>query len=378
MSLYYQDDAVTLHHGDSLEVATSLPNGSVDCIVTSPPYYGLRDYGNDGQYGLEESPAAYVETMRALFAELRRVLADDGTLWLNIGDSYSGIRGGKSAPDNKNKHAEADTPSSFTGKGSQRKNLLGIPWRVAFALQDDGWILRNAVVWHKPNAMPESVNDRLSCRYEQFFMFSKSQRYHFDLDPIREELIYPDAADGTRVFGGKNKGNQGGIDATERRRGGKPWTRKLDTSDKTDCGTLTIAQDTAVTDADMLTTMDGMPAPAPQGKYTAADKARPATGRRHTGGHVQGKNPGDMWSINTQPFAGAHFAVMPQELARRAIVSGCKPGGTVLDPFSGSGTTGLVAQNNGRKYVGIDLSEDYLKLSLETRLFNQPLDIGAL
>lgn len=337
MSLYYRDDSITLHNGDSLEVARTLSDQSVDCIVTSPPYYGLRDYGSEGQYGLEESPAAYVETMRALFSELRRTLAEDGTLWLNIGDSYSGIRGGKSAPDNKNKHAEADTPSSFTGKGSQRKNLLGIPWRVAFALQDDGWILRNAIVWHKPNAMPESVTDRLSCRYEQIFMFSKSQRYHFDLDPIREELIYPDAADGSRVFGGKNKavGLQTGSSA---RRTGNAYG----------------------------------------GKYSSEDKARPADGQRHTGGHAKGKNPGDVWSINTQPFGGAHFAVMPQELARRAIVAGCKPGGTVLDPFSGSGTTGLVAQNNGRKYVGIDLSADYLKLSLETRLQNAALDFGSI
>lgn len=251
-----------------------------------------------------------------------------------------------------------------------------MPWRVAFALQDDGWILRNAIVWHKPNAMPESVTDRLTCRYEQFFMFSKSQRYHFDLDPIREELIYPDAADGTRVFGGKNKGNSGGIDATERRRGGKPWTRKVDTSETTDFGTLTTAQDTAATGVGTSTTTDGTPAPDLSGKYSPNDKARPATGERHTGGHTMGKNPGDMWSINTQPFAGSHFAVMPQELARRAIVAGCKPGGTVLDPFSGSGTTGLVAQNNGRKYVGIDISADYLNLSLETRLQNAVLDIA--
>jgi DNA modification methylase len=337
MSIYYQDDAITLYQGDSLEVARTLESGSVDCIVTSPPYYGLRDYGNDGQYGLEETPAAYVETMRALFSELRRVLADDGTLWLNIGDSYSGTRGNSSpAPDSLNSHTSADTPTTFTGKGAQRKNLLGMPWRTAFALQDDGWILRNAIIWHKPNAMPESVTDRLSCRYEQVFMFSKSQRYQFDLDPIREELIYPDAADGSRVFGGKNKAADLMTGSSARRTGS-----------------------------------------AYGGKYSAEDKARPADGQRHTGGHAKGKNPGDMWSINTQPFGGAHFAVMPQELARRAIVAGCKPGGTVLDPFSGSGTTGLVAQNNGRKYVGIDLSADYLKLSLETRLSNAALDFGG-
>lgn len=336
MSPYYQDDSITLHHGDSLEVSRTLESGSVDCIVTSPPYYGLRDYGSEGQYGLEESPAAYVETMRALFAELRRVLADDGTLWLNIGDSYSSGKGGRQGKSGQ----RSDRAYTAEGLGARvdlpSKNLLGIPWRVAFALQDDGWILRNAIVWHKPNAMPESVTDRLSCRYEPFFMFTKSQRYTFDLDPIREELIYPDAADGSRVSGGKNKAADLQTGSAARRTGN-----------------------------------------AYGGKYSAEDKARPADGSRHTGGHAKGKNPGDMWSINTQPFPGAHSAVMPQELARRAIVAGCKPGGTVLDPFSGSGTTGLVAQNNGRRYVGIDLSADYLKLSLETRLQNAALDFGG-
>lgn len=327
MSIYYEDETITLHQGDSLEVARTLESGSVDCIVTSPPYFGLRDYGNEGQYGLEESPSAYVDTMRALFFELRRVLADDGTLWLNIGDSYSG--GSRKTYDTKGSGAVApkvgaERPSS----GLPGKNLLGIPWQVAFALQQDGWVLRNAIVWHKPNAMPESVTDRLSCRYEPLFLFSKSQRYHFDLDPIREELIYPYAADGSRVLGGKNKAADLQTGSAARRTGGTYG-----------------------------------------GKYAPEDKA-------HTGGHQRGKNPGDVWSINTQPFPGAHFAVFPQELARRAIVSGCKPGGTVLDPFSGSGTTGLVAQNTGRKYVGIDINADYLKLSLETRLQNAALDFG--
>lgn len=318
MSAYYEDEQITLHHGDSLEVARTLAAGSVDCIVTSPPYYGLRDYGSEGQYGLEETPAAYVETMRALFSELRRTLAEDGTLWLNIGDSYSSGKGGRQGKSGQ----RADRGYTAEGLGAKAdlpgKNLLGIPWRTAFALQDDGWILRNAIVWHKPNAMPESVTDRLSCRYEPFFLFSKSQKYTFDLDPIREALTRPDAADGSRVFGGKNKAGALQTGSSERR-----------------------------------------------------------TGQAYVTDSSRGKNPGDMWSINTQPFPGAHSAVMPQELARRAIVAGCKPGGTVLDPFSGSGTTGLVAQNNGRKYVGIDISADYLKLSLETRLMNAALDFGG-
>jgi site-specific DNA-methyltransferase (cytosine-N4-specific) len=273
MSLHYQDDHVTLYHGDSLEVARDLGLGSVDCIVTSPPYFGLRDYGQEGQYGLEESPAAYVETMRALFSELRRVLADDGTLWLNLGDSY--------------------------GRGKQ---LLGMPWRAAIALQDDGWILRNDIIWSKPNSIPESVSDRFSKKHEHLFLFSKAQKYRFNLDSVR--IAPADPRDMTRKF-----------------RGGVPPTN-------------------------------------------ATEKVH--TGRTRV--HRNGKNPGDVWSINTQPFKGAHFAVMPPELARRAVIAGCKPGGTVLDPFSGSGTTGMVARDEGRRYVGIDISAEYLELSLSTRL----------
>lgn len=320
MSLYYQDETITLLHGDSLEQARTLPDGSVDCIVTSPPYYGLRDYGSEGQYGLEESPAAYVETLRALFAECRRALADDGTLWLNIGDSYNAYNGnrGKSKTGFSRNDPMPELPkcAGLTVKDLPAKNLIGIPWRVAFALQDDGWVLRNSIIWHKPNAMPESVTDRLSGRHENLFMFSKSQRYWFDLDPIREPHI---------------------------------------TADRT-----------------------LKPAPRASQSWSANSsmgQPQQASGTAGVGRDERGKNPGDVWSINTQPFSGAHFAVFPQELARRAIVAGCKPCGTVLDPFSGSGTTGLVAQQNGRKYVGIDISADYLKLSLETRLSNGVLDI---
>jgi site-specific DNA-methyltransferase (cytosine-N4-specific) len=332
LSVYYQDESVTLYHGDSLDVARTLPDGSADCIVTSPPYFGLRDYGTEGQYGLEASPAEYVETMRSLFNELRRVLADDGTFWLNLGDSYAS--GGQSRTLGRN-----DAGRDIGGRGGNtigsgnpgkqgsvaitqgmpQKNLLGIPWRVAFALQDDGWILRNSIIWAKPNAMPESVTDRLSTRHENLFMFAKSRKYWFDLDPIREELAYPDATDGSRVFGGKNKGAELQTGSSARRAGMNTYT-----------------------------------------------------------GSGKGKNPGDVWSIPTQPYPGAHFAVFPQELARRCIVAGCKPGGTVLDPFSGSGTTGLVAQNNGRRYIGIDISAEYLDLSLKTRLQNATLDLGGI
>ena len=307
---HYEDDTVTLHHGDSLDILRTLPDQSVDCCVTSPPYFGLRDYGTEGQYGLEASPAEYVETMRALFAEVRRVLADDGTLWLNLGDTYYSGKGAAVGPDKKQPARRGYIrPVDKSGADwAKPKSLLGIPWRVAFALQDDGWILRNEIIWSKPNAMPESVTDRLSSRHEHLFMLTKSRRYWFDLDPIREPHVSEPGREGANY-------------------------------------------------------MRGQKAMRPVG---------PNSGAYSEGG----RNPGDVWSIATQPFPGAHFAVMPAELARRAVVAGCKPGGVVLDPFSGSGTTGLVAQKNGRRYVGIDLSADYLDLSLRTRLQQAALDFG--
>lgn len=322
MTLYYQDDHVTLYHGDALEQASKLPDSSVDCIVTSPPYYGLRDYGSDGQYGLEESPAAYVETMRALFSELRRVLADDGTLWLNIGDSYArNPRKGTTGTMNGRNVPRMGYAGDQIGRPDlPEKNLLGIPWRVAFALQDDGWVLRNSIIWEKPNAMPESVTDRLSGRHENIFMFSKSQRYWFDLDPVREAQSPVSIARRTR---GDAREKDGWSDAYH----GNP----------------------------------------PKGLMRQSERDT-----------EKGKNPGDVWAIATKPFSGAHFAVFPPEIPRRAIVAGCKPGGVVLDPFSGSGTTGLMASENGRKYVGIDISADYLDLSLKTRLQTGVLDFGAI
>lgn len=311
--------------------------------------------------------------MRALFAEVRRVLADDGTLWLNLGDSYAGassasrsseaistpasISASPLSPSSADSHSDsADltrfTQSSSTGpvsgmkqgarngnrrsrprgyEGIPQKSMLGIPWRVAFALQDDGWILRNEIIWSKPNAMPESVTDRLSSRHEHLFMLTKSRRYWFDLDPIREDVVYPPGAPALS------------------------WARD---SKEADVPGQSMRQHRSS---------------RTHGKAESAALA--PTGKRHDAQNPRGKNPGDVWSIATQPFPGAHFAVMPPELARRCVVAGCKPGGTVLDPFSGSGTTGLVAQQVGRKYVGIDLNADYLDLSLRTRLNQGALDL---
>jgi DNA modification methylase len=318
VSLYWSGAGAHLFHGDALEELKTFPDQGVNCIVTSPPYFGLRDYGLVGQLGLEASPDEYTKAMRTLFAEVRRVLVNDGTLWLNIGDSYYSGKGnpGPNAADGKQPARRGwkrvlDQPGA---EWARPKNLLGIPWRVAFALQDDGWILRNAIVWHKPNAMPESVRDRLSCRYEMVFMFSKSKKYWFDLDPIREELKHPEKVG--HAFGGNNP-------EVGRRRGNRY----------------------------------GITRPGENREQSAnRDAADP-----------RGRNPGDVWSISTRPFAEAHFAVMTPDLAERCILAGCPPDGLVLDPFSGSGTTGMVALRNGRRYVGVDLSQEYLDLSIRTR-----------
>lgn len=314
---------MTLWHGDSTTVLTDLEAGSVDCIVTSPPYYGLRDYGVAGQMGAEASPAEYVAGMVALFREARRVLSDDGTFWLNLGDSYANT-GGSGAPSKSstlwgNGHRgggpKMHAPAMTTAKrndGVPSKNLLGIPWRVALALQDDGWILRQEVIWAKRNCMPEAVTDRPSRSHEQLFLFTKRPRYWYDADAIREESdpeqeahneryakVYAAQADRAATTGQPGNNNSAGIHS----RPGKP-----------------------------------------------------------------GRNARSVWTISSQPFPGAHFATMPPELAERCVKAGCKPGGTVLDPFSGSGTTGAAAAKHGRRYVGIDLNADYLELSLRTRL----------
>jgi DNA modification methylase len=340
---YYQDDAVTLWHGDAHATLSEMPSASVDCIVTSPPYFGLRDYGVDGQIGAEQSPAEYVERLRTLFAEARRVLADDGTLWLNLGDSYVAARGqgnvggglqGGPRPSFREDRENVSASRLGINYGLPNKNLLGIPWRVAFALQDDGWTLRNDIIWAKPNAMPESVTDRLSNRHEHLFLFSKRARYWFDLHPIREPLAFP----------------------AERPQ--NSWARDTKEAD--------------VPGQSMRQHRPDRPGKA------GGTNLRP-TGRQHlTPDTNGGRNPGDVWTIPTVPFPGAHFAVFPPALAERCILAGCKPGGTVLDPFSGSGTTGMAAAKHGRRYVGVDLNADYLDLSLRTRLAQPGLDLEGV
>jgi DNA modification methylase len=282
MSIYYQDEAITLHHGDAIATAGELAPRSVNSIITSPPYYGLRDYGEDGQLGAEATVEQYVGNLVTLFRELREALADDGTLWLNLGDSYARGFGGGS-PGKKSASNAGSYKDRSPGKkpaGLNGKDLIGIPWRVALALQADGWILRSDIVWDKTNAMPESVTDRPTKAHEYVFLFAKSPKYYYDAKAVKEA----------------------GADGKER-------------------------------------------------------------------------NKRTVWSLPTKPFPGAHFATFPPALVEPCILAGTAKGGVVLDPFSGSGTTGMVALANGRSYVGIDLNAEYLKLSLETRFRTDALDL---
>lgn len=312
MGTYYDDGTVTLYHGDALDQARNLATGSVQTIVTSPPYFGLRDYGSDGQLGAEPSVGEYVDNLVALFRELRRVLADDGTLWLNLGDSYAS--GSPSGPQGST-GSRAGRTLTAVGTGSRDvapKNLLGVPWRVAFALQADGWILRSDVIWAKPNPMPESVTDRPTKAHEYLFLLAKSPRYFYDADAIREESRGEwNSAKGFRLEGQSLRNIEGRIGQRQ--------------------------------DADQV-----------------------------------GRNKRTVWEVAATPFPGAHFAVYPPELIRPCILAGSRPGDTILDPFSGSGTTGMVATYEGRRYVGIDLNADYLDLSLRTRFAEPTLGIEAV
>jgi DNA modification methylase len=306
----------TLYAGDAQTVLAGLPGNSANCIVTSPPYWGKRDYGVAGQYGREDTPADYVNTMRDVFREARRVLADDGTCWLNLGDSYSASGGGATGMHAYlGEHITTHRPAAMSAK-----NLLGLPWRVAFALQDDGWILRNAVIWHKPNAMPESVRDRLNCRHELLFLLAKQPAYWFDLDPIR----VPHAADARRERQGPRTRPPGRPDSRSRPLKYGPGTREVTGARRYGSG---------------------------------------RHDRGHRRAHPNGRNPGDVWSIPTRPYKGPHFAAYPIDLPLRCIAAGCKPGGTVLDPFAGSGTTGLAAIELDRRFTGVDLSPDFARLA---------------
>lgn len=272
--------------------------------VTSPPYYGLRDYGHEGQIGLEETPEEYIAAMVDVFRCVRDVLADDGTLWLNIGDSYAmaSMRGENSKfSGNVGAHSGYKEGSVKLGKrsipsGIKAKDLIGIPWMLAFALRADGWYLRQDIIWHKPNPMPESIQDRCTKAHEYIFLLSKSQKYYYDFEAIKENAV----------------GARGGAPIKAR----NPEYRQ----------------------GDVKSVNDGL-----------ANGWQPSEDR----------NKRSVWTVTTKPYEGAHFAVFPTELIEPCIMAGAPVGGIVLDPFMGSGTTAQVAQDLGRQYIGCELNPEY-------------------
>ncbi len=311
--------------GDALEVLKTLESESVDCVITSPPYFGLRDYGVAGQLGLEETPDEFIEKLVGMFSEVRRVLKKEGTLWCNLGDSYNGNKTGNTET-KKNPKKVTDTFKKKLWGVLKPKDMMGIPWRVAFALQADGWYLRQDIIWAKPNPMPESVTDRCTKSHEYIFLLSKSQTYFFDSEAIKEKAI------GGQIS--RPSGWATGSDHTA-----VAWN----TSDKRKKFDKRMAGGgTNIKGHSGNIKSDGTP----------FDYA--VSGMR---------NRRSVWNINPHPFAEAHFATFPEKLVEPMILAGCPKGGTVLDPFSGAATTGVVAKKFGRNYIGIELSEKYCELS---------------
>lgn len=303
--------------GDCIQMMRTLPDQSVHTCITSPPYFGLRDYGVDGQIGLEASPRDFVDNLVAVFREVRRVLRDDGTVWVNMGDSYAGSWGAQGRPQGNgqmsgrsvtsarqiNAHPSFKSGTGVRGSemGMKPKDLMGIPWRLAFALQDDGWYLRQDIVWAKPNPMPESVRDRCTKAHEYVFLLSKSKKYYFDQAAIAEDAVEP-----------RGPGNVSPIESL-------PGERPTENSNIR--GSLH------------------------------------KIGARHT------RNKRSVWTVATHSFKGAHFATFPPELIRPCVLAGAPRGGLVLDPFGGAGTTALVAMQEGRQSVICELNPEYAALA---------------
>ena len=301
-------------NGDSISMLQTLPDASIDCVVTSPPYYGLRDYSIDGQIGMENTPKEYVNALLSVFNEVHRVLSATGTVWLNLGDSYYNYRPGRGQSLSKQTLSSnlQDLPQKCPRRGNKleglkEKDLIGIPWRVAFALQDFGWYLRQDIIWEKTNPQPESVKDRCTKSHEYLFLLTKSPKYYYDHAAIKEPCSEANIKDflGRKTLNNKGKG---------------------------------------------------------QGTY---EEARPdlCRGREAYMPPDFKRNKRSVWTIPTKPYKGAHFATFPEALVEPCIMAGCPVDGVVLDPFFGAGTTGVVATKLNRRFVGIDLNKDYCDLA---------------
>ena len=299
--------------GDCLEILKTLPEDSVHCCVTSPPYYALRDYGMEAQIGRETTPKEYISRLTEVFTEVRRVLRPDGTLWLNISDTYAGKGNQGDFIDPKNPTGRNGQAVALNNKveGCKPKDMIGIPWMLAFALRDTGWYLRNDIIWMKDNPMPESVKDRCARCYEHIFLFSKSKKYFFDYKAISEPIA---PATAERLKRGMKGGNKYGKPVP-----GQPQPQSINR-------------------------------PREHGEIKDCD-INPLRNKR------------DVWKINTVPFKGGHYAAYPPKLVETCLLAGCPEGGIVLDPFMGSGTTGMVASQMGRHFVGVELNPEYTELA---------------
>ena len=318
----------TIINGNSLEVLKSLPDNSIDCCVTSPPYYALRDYGCDGQIGLEETPEKYIESLCDVFSEVRRVLTPEGTLWLNIGDSYNGNKVGNTEVVKNKKVSESNDFHKKLWSGAKPKDLIGIPWMPAFSLRSQGWYLRQDIIWHKPNPMPESVTDRCTKSHEYIFLMSKSQKYYFDYEAIQEpcaDQSRTNYACGNRTNGINKDRNDN--DFGERSKNWKPRTKNCQ--------------------------YDGQ---KPNSFHLSRENGEPDK-------EYYVRNKRDVWSVNVKPCSEAHFATYPFELIKPCILAGCPENGIVLDPFMGSGTTAIVARSLNRNYLGVELNPEYIKIA---------------
>lgn len=304
-----------IHCGDSLEVLKILPDNAVNCCITSPPYYALRDYGEEKQIGREATPEEYISRLVAVFHEVKRVLTPDGTFWLNIADTYCGT--GSKADCNDPKYPNGrngqQVAINHRAPGCKPKDLIGIPWLAALALRADGWYLRSSIIWHKANPMPESCKDRPTRCYEYVFLLAKSKKYYYDWQAVAEPIAPATATRMKNRIGSENK-----------------YTDPLPGENHPQT---------------MIRSRE-------KGTYTD-ERISPVRNRRN------------VWQINTVPYSGGHFAAFPPKLAETCLLAGCPVGGIVLDPFFGSGTTGKVAKDLNRRYIGIELNPEYCKLALQ-------------
>lgn len=304
-----------IHCGDSLEVLKSLPDDFVNCCITSPPYYALRDYGEEKQIGREATPEEYIDRLVSVFHEVKRILTPDGTLWLNIDDTYCGTGSKGESCDPKYPNGRNGQSVSLNKKAHRckPKDLIGIPWLAALALRSDGWYLRSSIIWQKGNTMPESCKDRPSRCYEYVFLLTKSKKYYYDWQAIAEPIAPTTAA--------RMKGSRGEHNKYANTVPGQNHAQRIN-------------------------------APRRKGAYTD-EMISPVRNKRN------------VWQINTVPYKGGHFATYPPKLVETCLLAGCPENGIVLDPFFGSGTTGMVAKAQSRRYIGIELNPEYCKLAMQ-------------